>query len=96
MKYFKGAVQRIREAQAGLDVPIQVGIGIDITGTGIRVGTLAKVIQILLSNYYTCTLTGWGYMCINLRFVQILSLTFPKVHFLLKLQFYSRHMYILS
>ncbi|XP_048745613.2 pyruvate kinase-like [Ostrea edulis] len=43
-EYFKGAVQRIREAQAGLDVPIQVGIGIDITGTGIRVGTLAKEI----------------------------------------------------
>ncbi|XP_022345533.2 pyruvate kinase PKM-like [Crassostrea virginica] len=41
-EYFKGAVQRIREAQAGLDFPIQVGIGIDITGTGIRLGSLAK------------------------------------------------------
>ncbi|XP_062588826.1 pyruvate kinase-like [Saccostrea cucullata] len=40
--YFKGVVKRIREAQASLDIPIQVGIGIDITGTGIRVGALAK------------------------------------------------------
>lgn len=52
-QYFKGAVQRIREAQAGLDFPIQVGIGIDITGTGIRLGSLAKVLVIVLHDFMT-------------------------------------------
>ena len=44
-------MQRIREAQAGLEVPIQVGIGIDITGTGIRLGSLAKVLVIVLHDF---------------------------------------------
>lgn len=43
-QYFNGVVKKIREAEASLEIPIQVGIGIDITGTGIRVGSLVKVL----------------------------------------------------